>query len=32
MFVSGDTIREAYMFKQYLKAVENPSVDELLTK
>lgn len=32
MFVSDNTIREAYMFKQYLKAVENPSVDDLLTK
>lgn len=32
MFVSDSTIREAYMFKQYLKAVENPSVDDQLTK
>ena len=32
MFVSDNTIREAYMFKQYLKAVENPSVEELLAK
>lgn len=32
MFVSDNTIREAYMFKQYLKAEENPSVEELLAK
>lgn len=32
MFVSDNTIREAYMFAQYLQPVENPSVDELLTK
>lgn len=32
MFVSDNTIREAYMFAQYLKLEENPAVDELLAK
>ena len=32
MFVSDNTIREAYMFAQYLKPEENPAVDELLAK
>ena len=32
MFVSDNTIREAYMFSQYLQSEANPAVDEQLTK